>query len=168
LPDSVDLLATFPGIGRATASSIIAFAHNKPTAFIETNIRTVFIYFFFKNAVKITDKEIQLLVEETVDHNNPREWYYALMDYGVMLKKTVGNLNRLSAHYHKQSKFQGSDRQIRGQILQVLLDQPGIETAALVLQLGKEEARVLKIIDDLCQESFIQKRDSQLWLAKNS
>jgi len=47
LPADVDILATFPGIGRATASSIAAFAFNMPVVFIETNIRRVFIHFFF-------------------------------------------------------------------------------------------------------------------------
>src|SRR5579872_3425524 len=97
LPNSVDTLATFPGIGRATASSIVAFAFNSPTVFIETNIRTVFIYFFFYDKINkrmlIHDKEILPLVEKTVDQDNPRAWYYALMDYGVLLKKQVGNLS---------------------------------------------------------------------------
>ena len=50
LPADVDTLATFPGIGRATASSICAFAFNMPVVFIETNIRRVFIHFFFSDA----------------------------------------------------------------------------------------------------------------------
>ena len=47
LPDSVDILKPFPQIGNNTASSIICFAFNIPTYFIETNIRRVYIYFFF-------------------------------------------------------------------------------------------------------------------------
>ena len=56
-----------------------------------------------------------------------REWFYALMDYGVMLKKTIGNLNRKSRHYARQSAFAGSDRQLRGRILQLLLDRQTVE-----------------------------------------
>lgn len=47
LPSTVKILMTFPGIGRYTASAINAFAFNKPTVIIETNIRSVFIHFFF-------------------------------------------------------------------------------------------------------------------------
>ncbi|MFH0898120.1 MAG: A/G-specific adenine glycosylase [bacterium] len=165
LPDDVGILATFPGIGKATAASICAFAFDRPTIFIETNIRTVFIYFFFEQAACIYDKDILPLVEKTLDKQQPRKWYYALMDYGVMLKKAVGNLSRLSKHYTRQSKFQGSDRQIRGMILQVLLDTPGIDQNELFKKVGKEEKRVCKILEQLCSEKFVITKDNQVFLS---
>lgn len=156
LPSDPAMLESFPSIGPATARSILAFAYNQPTAFIETNIRTVFIYFFFKNQKEVTDKQLLPLVQQAVDSDNPREWYYALMDYGVMLKKTVGNVSKLSAHYTRQSTFEGSDRQIRGMILQALLDYPhGIESSNLGTVLDKDPARTEKIMLDLINEKFI-------------
>ncbi|MEJ2252549.1 MAG: hypothetical protein P8Y97_23170 [Candidatus Lokiarchaeota archaeon] len=80
LPHSKEKLKEFPQIGEATSSSILAFAFNEPIAFIETNIRRVFIYFFFPNKSGVPDEEIMPIVEEVLDQNNPREWYYALMD----------------------------------------------------------------------------------------
>ncbi len=154
LPDKPEILVTFPGIGKATAHSIITFAFNNPSIFIETNIRTVFIYFFFQQQTNITDKEIAPLIEHTLNHENPREWYYALMDYGAMLKKTVGNLSRFSAHYHKQSPFEGSERQLRGKILQTLLDKPGTTEQQLVTDL--KDTRIKKVLQDLALEGFIK------------
>ncbi|MFX1337395.1 MAG: hypothetical protein ACFFDK_02155 [Promethearchaeota archaeon] len=92
LPDSIEILKSFPQIGHNTASSIAAFAFNKPSIFIETNIRRVYIYFFFPQKQKVDDKNILPIVKKTIDNENPREWYYALMDYGVMLKKNILNL----------------------------------------------------------------------------
>ena len=155
LPHEPEILETFPGIGKATARSIVSFAFNHPTVFIETNIRTVFIYFFFPDIANIHDKQILPIVEKTLDRNNSREWYYALMDYGVWLKKTVGNLSRLSSHYSKQSKFEGSDRQIRGQILQILLEQKYLDKAQICFLINKNNMRVEKIIGDLCKEGYI-------------
>jgi A/G-specific adenine glycosylase len=156
LPQIPETLESFPGIGPATARSIISFAFNIPTVFIETNIRTVFIHFFFSNHTVVSDKEILPLVAQTVDQTNPREWYYALMDYGVMLKKTVGNASRLSKHYHKQSPFQGSERQIRGKILHYLLEyKGGLSEAELITLLGRDETLVRKIVNDLKEERFI-------------
>lgn len=166
LPDDPKILQEFPGLGPATASSIVAFAYNKPTVFIETNIRTVFIYTFFKEDVLVSDASLIPLIAQTLDHKNPRHWYYALMDYGVMLKKTVGNLNKLSTHYTKQSRFEGSDRQIRGQILQVLLDLPGIGHDDLVAVISKEPERVARILDDLSRENFVFFRQAGWWLVK--
>jgi len=165
LPSEPEVLETFPGIGKATAASICAFAYNKPTTFIETNLRTVFIYFFYPTKTDIHDKELMPLIEKTVDQSNPREWYYALMDYGVMLKKTIGNLSRQSKHHTKQSRFEGSDRQIRGMILQALLDTPGVTQNMLIKRLDKEEERVLKILKQLKSEGFIQNHKRLLMLS---
>lgn len=167
LPRSVENLLTFPAIGKATASSILAFSYNQPTVFIETNLRTIFIYFFFKHSREVHDKQIMPLIEATLDIQAPRAWYYALMDYGVMLKKNVGNLNQLSKHYTKQSKFHGSDRQIRGMILQLLLDIPGIKIDDLLMHFvaqGKEEKRVNAILNDLQQENLVWLYENQLGL----
>ncbi|MBY0353043.1 hypothetical protein K2W90_01610 [Candidatus Babeliales bacterium] len=165
LPNCPQTLATLPGIGKATAASICAFAHNTPTTFIETNIRTVFIYFFYRTKIDISDKELMPLIEKTVDTSNPRHWYYALMDYGVMLKKNVGNLCKLSKHYAKQSKFQGSDRQIRGMILQVLLEHPLLSEHKLIQKIDRPQGRIQLILDQLCQEGFIQKSSLGLKLS---
>ena len=165
LPTNPTILQTFPSIGPATAHSIITYAFNQPTTFIETNVRTVFIYFFFKKHTAITDKMLEPLVTATADQHNPREWYYALMDYGVMLKAEVGNLSRLSAHYTKQSKFSGSDRQIRGMILQTLLDQPGIHVHLLPETLNKEPERVERMVRDLCKDGLVMVANETLWLA---
>lgn len=155
LPNSPEILITFPGIGKATASSICAFAFNKPTLFIETNIRAVFIHFFFNGYDKIKDAEIFPLVEATVDQNNPREWYYALMDYGVMLKKTMANPSRKSAHHTQQSKFEGSDRQIRGMILKILTVQPWSTFQELCSNIDREPHRIEKALLELQKEGFI-------------
>lgn len=153
--DDPDILIQLPGIGKNTAASICAFAFNKPTLFIETNIRAVFIHFFFSGAKKVHDDEILPLLEQTLDRQNPRDWYYALMDYGVMLKKTMVNPNRRSKHHHKQSKFEGSDRQIRGAILRILTQRTTINKSDLLALLAKDVPRVEKIISQLIKEEFI-------------
>src|SRR3989338_3885267 len=71
LPDEEDELIRLPGIGPYTARALQAFVFNKPTVFIETNIRTVFIYSFFKNKEDIRDKDIFPLIEKTLDKDDP-------------------------------------------------------------------------------------------------
>lgn len=159
LPADPSILETFPGIGKATASSIVAFAFNLPTVFIETNIRTVFIHAFFNDRENVHDRDILPLVHACVDHESPRDWYYALMDYGVMLKKTVGNENKKSAHYTRQSRFLGSNREIRGLILQLLLDRKTVSRKELPSLLSKDEARVSLMINDLCSEGLVHDRE---------
>lgn len=163
LPNDPVLLDALPGIGAATASSICAFAFNSPTIFIETNIRAVFIHFYFNGREKVHDKEIMPLVETALDKNNPREWYYALMDYGVLLKKSVINPSRKSAHHTKQSKFEGSDRQIRGMIVKILTNcEEPIKQEKIMGMINKDHARVLKIINQLIDEKFIFRENEAL------
>ncbi len=152
-----DLLA-LPGIGTYTAAAIEVFAFNQPVTLIETNVRTVFLHHFFKDAHSVSDADILPFIAQTVDHSHPREWYWALMDYGSFLKKEMGNANVRSKHYTKQSKFAGSDRQLRGQVLRALLDGPQTEKL-LLKNTDAEPIRLRKVLAGLVTEQFIiQKR----------
>ncbi len=165
LPEDPELLITLPGIGPATAASICTFAFNAPLAFIETNIRTVYIHFFFRHETGVDDRQIIHLVNQTVDKEQPREWYYALMDYGVMLKRTIGNLNRRSKHYSRQSRFEGSDRQLRGKMLQLLLDSGTVMIDDTVHLLGESAERIDRIIASLCRDNLVLKEKNRLKLS---
>jgi len=126
-PKDSTALQTLPGIGPGTAGAILAFAYNEPVFFIETNIRSVLLYFFFKDQEKISDKILlETLEKATPKDISPRDWYYALYDYGTYLKKTLGKkktaLHKQSKHYNTQSKFEGSFRQKRAQVLRMILN----------------------------------------------
>ncbi len=156
LPDSPDELTKLPGIGRYTAGAVAAFAFNQPAVFIETNIRSVFIHHFFADAADVRDAEIMPLVEATLDRENPRRWYWALMDYGSMLKERGENPSRRSTHYTRQSPFVGSDRQIRGAILALLIQETGQPrgmtvpeiTAALPMDNGRIQENLARLIEE--------------------
>jgi A/G-specific adenine glycosylase len=164
LPRDPAILETFPGIGKNTAASIVAFAFNQPTVFIETNIRSVFINFFFKNRKKISDAEIEPLIAKTLDDKNPREWCYALMDYGAMLKDAMPNPNRKSAHYAKQSRFEGSHRQLRGRILRALLEKKALSETALNKLLAERLERTKRAIGELHKEGMVRKKENVIYL----
>jgi A/G-specific adenine glycosylase len=165
LPEDPAALVRLPGIGPATAASICVFAFNKPYPFVETNIRTVFIHFFFTDQKQVSDRQILSLVEQTMDEQAPRDWFYGLMDYGVMLKKAIGNLSRRSSHYQKQSRFEGSNRQLRGRILAILLDQERTSADTLAALIDQPVERVMALIDALRAEGLIQKKGRYLSLS---
>ncbi|TFG08971.1 MAG: A/G-specific adenine glycosylase [Promethearchaeota archaeon] len=164
IPKSIEILKSFPQIGHNTACSIYTFAYNKPSYFIETNIRNVYIYFFFPKKQSIKDNDILLIVKKTVDEKNPREWYYALMDYGVMLKKTLPELNKRSAHYRKQKPFKGSNRQLRGKILKLLIKKPELKLMDLQNELKIEQKKLNKILKQLSKEGFIYIKNDRVIL----
>jgi A/G-specific adenine glycosylase len=186
LPETIDELRMLPGIGPNTAGSIVAFAFNKPAVFIETNIRSVYIHHFFseiekkegdqqvvpaearKAGKKIDDKDIILLIEKTVDSKSPREWYWALMDYGSYLKSTLPNPSRRSSAHVKQSPFKGSNREMRSRILRWIMKNPGTH-AALEKYLSDfkySKKDIIKNISDLKSEGFIDESRHILHIRK--
>jgi A/G-specific adenine glycosylase len=154
-PCTHEALVALPGIGHYTAGAIMAFAYNSPVPIIETNIRSVILHHFFHDATDVHDRAIMEVVERTLQHDRVRAWYYALMDYGVYIKKEFGNPNSKSTHYTKQSAFKGSDREIRGAILR-LLGKGGRTRQALLTELPFEDVRIDAQVEKLLREGLIE------------
>ncbi|MBI3032171.1 A/G-specific adenine glycosylase [Candidatus Woesearchaeota archaeon] len=159
-PENVEALTALPGIGHYTTAAIQTFAFNLPTVVIETNIRTVYIHHFLNKRKNIDDKQLIPLILQTMNKQNPRRWYNALMDYGAMLKKKHGNLSRKSKQYTKQSKFQGSDRQIRGMIIRLLTEKKRISELQIIKKLKMDSIKIKKILLYLEREELIKKEKS--------
>jgi A/G-specific adenine glycosylase len=106
----------------------------------------------------VSDADIFPLIEKTLDTSDPRHWYYALMDYGAMLKKQFQNPNRKSAHYQRQTSFEGSNRQIRGMVLKAIIATPSVTESTLVKKLNKAPEKLREVLIQLQKEGFIQKQ----------
>ncbi len=156
VPATEHELRTLPGIGPYTAAAVCAFAYEQPVVMIETNIRSAYLYHFFRNKKNVPDADIRPYIECTLDRARPREWYYALMDYGAYLKRTVGNQNVHSKHYTRQSAFTGSDRQIRGGIVRELAKAPRTP-AVLARALAADPARVAAQLAALSFEGMVER-----------
>jgi A/G-specific adenine glycosylase len=157
LPQSPGELAALPGIGPYTAGAIACFAYNYPSVFIETNIRAAALHFFFEDREGVRDQELIPLLEEALDRENPRKWYWALMDYGAALKKLSPNPGRRSAHYTRQSPFAGSFRQVRGGVIRILVSQGPLSPGELreKMDLRVEEKTFYRALDVLKDEFLV-------------
>ena len=192
-PQDQKELVKLPGIGPATAAGIRAFAFNLHGVYLETNVRTVFLHELYPQAEGVPDSELIPLVDLTCPASvsiatgtatanavtaelTPRSWYYALLDYGAYLKKTIPNPSRRSKSHVKQSRFECSHRQKRAELLRVLLahkDEGGAEFETLHQELcqievnnGREtldEQVTLGLLEELAKEGFCQK-NNEYWL----
>jgi A/G-specific adenine glycosylase len=163
LPYSPKELVKLPGIGLNTAGAILAYAYNEPAVFIETNIRTVFIHHFFDDNIDaVSDAELREIVAAALPLENPREWYWALMDYGTELKASVGGqLHRVKNH-RPQSTFKGSRREVRGQVIKLLIEHRHIrkeDLAGLV-----PDDRLDEVCESLVAEGMIARRADEFYL----
>jgi len=154
-PTTLAGLTLLPGVGKNTAGAIMAYAFNQPVIFVETNIRTVYIHHFFKDQTNVSDVAIGEYLQATLDHEQPREFYWALMDYGAHLKQTIGNVSRHSRGYAKQSKFEGSRRQIRGHVIRTLSVAPATRNQ---LQAAVNDERLAEVLTALTQEGLIRRQ----------
>jgi A/G-specific adenine glycosylase len=164
VPDDATLLRQLPGIGEYTASAIMAIAFNKPAVVIDTNIRTVYLYFFFREKERVGKDAIIPIIEATIDRDSPREWYYALFDYGVMLKQDKKDLE--AGKRRIQGIFRGSDREIRGKILRLLLDNEVMTEDQLLTRLPSDNERVRRIISQLHEEGLVDSDDGVLRISQ--
>lgn len=158
LPNEQEKLLALPGIGNYTAGAVMAFAFNKPVVFMDTNIRRVYIHEFFSDKSSVHDDELFPLIEETLDRENPRKWYNALMDYGALLKTEQVNPNRRSAHYTRQSTFENSNRQVRGKILKALVQESPLTSVQIIKKTAMDPDRVRENLDQLRKEGFLKKK----------
>jgi len=183
-PHTKNELQKLSGVGPYTSGAVSAFAFNNPEIFIETNIRAVYIFFFYSNKTGVSDSDLLQLIEQTLYKENPRIWYYALMDYGAELKRKIKNPNRKSAHYTKQTKFEGSLRQARGAILRQLTnlsskqnspssDELSFQSTKITLKdISKAESieyeRIVKAAESLKMEGFICAEGDTVYLDNQS
>ncbi|MEO5950583.1 MAG: A/G-specific adenine glycosylase [Candidatus Saccharimonadales bacterium] len=162
IPDTYEELLMLPGVGPNTAGAIMAYAFNKPIVFIETNIRTVYFQHFFKDGEKVSDKELVRLVQETIDHSHPREFYWALMDYGSWLKKNGAGRLQQSKHYKKQAPLKGSIREVRGDIIRHLTN--GDMTAAQLKVAVTADTRFDPALSGLLKDGLVMRTANKLHL----
>lgn len=157
LPDDYGKLVSLPGIGPYTAGAVCAFAFNKPHPVIETNIRRVYLHHFFPGRRQVHDRDILPFVIRHLSFDIPvRHWYWALMDYGATLAKSVPNPNRRSKQYARQSAFEGSVRQLRGRILRLLLEHGQLKIARLARLTG--DVRTPAVLAALVDEGMARRR----------
>lgn len=158
LPRDQKALVGLPGIGAATAAAVLTYTYNICLPYIETNVRTVLLHHFFPEINNVADSELLKVAQLCWDDERPREWCWALMDYGTFLKKTAGNANKRSKHYARQSKFEGSDRQQRGRILQKLTGQKTSLTQ-LSVQLNLDEDYTARIVKSLIRDGLVAEEE---------
>ena len=163
-PDDEQALLSLPGVGKNTKGAILAYAFNQPAIFVETNVRTVYFHHFFTDGEQVDDKQIEELLEKTIDDEHPREFYWALMDYGTYLKKQGAGKIQQSRHYKKQPALKGSVREIRGQILKHLTG--GDIREADMKQRVVYDERFDLALNGLLKDGLVMRRDDMLHLTK--
>ena len=163
-PTESSELMSLPGVGKNTAGAIQAYSFNQPAIFIETNVRTVYLHHFFADGAVVDDKAIAELLRATIDTEHPRQWYWALMDYGNFLKRSGQGRLRQSKHYKVQAPLKGSVREVRGQIIAALADRD-MTQQQLSARVGIDK-RFTPALTGLIKDGLVEETVGKLHLTK--
>jgi A/G-specific adenine glycosylase len=144
-----------PGIGRYTSQAVLIFSSNADLVTVDTNIRRILIS-EFRLPTKIFDKELWDLAEKCLPLGKSRDWHNALMDYGSLhLTAQKTGIKPKT----QQSRFEGSNRQIRARILRCLL-QKSMSLTEFENTFGLEQMRLKPILDKMMEEKIVIKRST--------
>ena len=148
-----------PGVGRYTSQAVQIFSTNADLVTVDTNIRRIFIK-EFNLPEKVSDKELWKLAEKCLPIGKSRDWHNALMDYGALhlTSKKTGIKPKT-----QQSRFEGSDRQLRARVIRILLQ--GDESLTNMSRtLNVASLWLQRILEKLVSEEIISKKNNRYYL----
>lgn len=163
-PKTPEELKKLPGIGEYTARAVACFAFDQQVAVVDTNIRKVILTRFQnpRSGVKRghgksqipSEKEIQEIAGRLLPKGKAYEWNQALMDYAS------SELKKEKIPIPKQSRFHGSNRYYRGQIIKLLIQEQRVKRQDLGRRIKPDfspddEAWFMTMLTDLEREGFI-------------
>jgi len=157
-----------PGVGEYTNSALLSFAYGEKVITVDTNVKRVIGRYFKKDDV---DKFIEENEKDLLKYFNSRDFNQALMDLGSYIctstnpKCSICPLEQQCMKYIKitkkqQEPFQNSNRQKRGQIVNILINTKKVRSSELAKKLNIKENTLNKLIKDL-------ERDGILNISKN-
>jgi A/G-specific adenine glycosylase len=186
VPTDLDELLALPGVGAYTARAVLAFAFERDHGVVDTNAAR-----FLARAVarrRLTAREAQELADALVPPGQGWAWNQAVLDLGATIctKRTprcgACPIARSCAWARagwphpdpavgsagvpgRQSRFDGSDRQGRGRLVQALRTGPvGIDRVPDAAGWPDEPERARRIADGLVAEGLAEYVDGQLTL----
>lgn len=156
---AMDDYKKIPGVGKYTSQAVKIFSTNADIITVDTNIRRIFIH-EFNLPQDISDSKLWSIAQYCLPKGKSRQWHNALMDYGAtyLTSKKTGISPKTT-----QSTFEGSDRQIRAQILRDLLTKP-LTLQDLTNQYNHSSDRLLKILEKMKKQEIIKQENKTYYL----
>ena len=160
LPDTPHALRSLPGIGEYTSHAILIFAFNRPLVAVDTNIRRVVLH-ELQLPADTEDTEIRQIAAQLLPRGRARDWHYALMDYSSLaLPKRLEKTPPKST----QSRFAGSQRQIRGEIIRRLTNQRSVAIRVVAKHLGRTLTDVQRAAETMVRDQLVTVRQGRVFL----
>ncbi len=159
-----------PGVGVYTKNAILSFAYGDNVLAVDTNLQRVIIrYFGIDNTKDFVRKYSNLLLEDI----NSEDINQAFMDFGSSIctssnaKCDICPLEKNCKKYFLNSKnsikkFKGSNRELRGKIIRLLLEENQISVKEIEKKIGEEESKIINAITGLKNDGLLKTRKNNI------
>jgi A/G-specific adenine glycosylase len=172
IPDELDALRALPGIGPYTARAVLAFAFERDVAVVDTNVARVVARV---GGRRLQPKEAQASADSLVPPGRGWEWNQAMLDFGALsCTKRTPRCESCAARpacawrgegpdpaigsagvSRGQSRFEGSDRQGRGRLVDAMRAAPvAVDDLAAVMGWGADHERARRVAATLVRDGL--------------
>lgn len=186
VPNTLSELLKLSGVGAYSARAILVFAFEEAVGVVDTNVARVLARCIAGRP--LGPRQVQELADQMVDPSDPWGYTQSLLDLGAAhckaRPKCDGCALFLQCRWQQegdkevdpaissagvskpQSPFVGSDRQVRGRIINALREGPiNVENVAEVAGWPEDLPRVERIVKALIAEGLVREVRNKLYLA---
>jgi A/G-specific adenine glycosylase len=173
-PSDLAGLLALPGVGPYTARAVRAFAFEADAAAVDTNIARVYARLAGR---RLTAREVQAHADSAVPAGEAWVWNQCLMDLGALVCRPVPAchecplMRRCAWHASagapdpaigsagvsaRQARFEGSDRQARGRLMQALSSGP-VDASVVAGVMRRDGATAERLVDSLVADGLVER-----------
>jgi A/G-specific adenine glycosylase len=176
VPQDGEALRRLPGVGPYTAAAVASIGYGEPVAAVDTNVRRIWARAI--HGVEPDELRLDRLTRDAqtwLDPSAPGDWNQALMDLGRLhcrpaprcggcplesqcRFRAAGRTGRPSGR--RQSPFEGSARQVRGAVVEVLRAQRSASAEALAERTGHRSSAITTAMESLLEDGILERTRS--------
>ncbi|HEY5265956.1 MAG TPA: A/G-specific adenine glycosylase [Acidimicrobiales bacterium] len=180
VPNEVEQLRRLPGVGDYTANAVASFAFHRPVAVLDTNVGRVLARALANR--RLRPLEARSLAADLLPRKNSESFNQAMLDLGAQFCRAKPRCEECPMAQHcawrqcggddpaplsagvsrPQSRFDGSNRQLRGRVLNALRERPHSRRQLLASFDGVEPLRCNEVLTSLERDGLIT-RVAQLY-----
>ena len=159
-----------PGVGPYTENAILSFAYNEQVIAEDINVKRIISrYFGIENTKKYIDRFSSLLLMNT----NSKNLNQAFMDFGSSICKPRSPLcsdcpleNTCEKYFNYETrpveKFSGSNRELRGNLVKLLLKKGNLKVKTIQQELDTDQDRLSEVLEKMQDEGLVKLNTNNL------
>ena len=153
-----------PGVGPYTKNAILSFAYGKKVLAVDTNIERIIQRYFGLDDTKDFFRENSKYLLSKVDS---RDLNQAFMDFGSSICNNLKPLCTIcpieknckkyfSKNKNSNEKFKGSNREVRGKIIKLLIEKDSINSQKIIEEIDADSMIIQKALHGLKKDKLIK------------